>query len=1045
MLVTSRNREALYANNEKSMRQFELNPESHHTEELAALALAGASIVSSLDLDKVLHVVAQQLTNLLNVPVCILADWQATSKEIRAHTTFVNPKVTKLPKKFDPASLAESLSLTQVVEKIRPVQRRVDEAGLTAKEKAAFVKAGVSTLLLVPMVAQSKIIGVVELQETRGTRDFTDREIYLAQTLCQQAAVAIENARLFEAARRQVQELGILQQVSTASTEANTEDELVERATALIKENLYPDNFGIMLIDSRGEELIAHPSYQGGAPLTSLRIPIGRGVTGQVASTGMPLRIAETSSHADYLGYDTSTKSELCVPMKIGERVIGVVNAESKEKNHFSEKDERLLLTLSGQLATGIERLRTEALERKRAKQLGILNKLIGEMSGVLERDTLFRIVVERLNKEMNYASTDISLLDESSKEYVMVAVSGSFLSVTGEGYRQAFGVGLLGLAAASGEVVVANNVHAHENYNLVQGHEGINSELVVPIKIYKRVVALLNIESNEIDAFDEHEVGALKTLCEQISIALEGINLFDSTRRQLQELTLLHAITHAAVNAKTEDELLERSTEVIGESIYPDQFGFLILDEDGRHLLVNRNYRGASEERKQQRVPLSQGIVGRVAATGKPWRVPDVRQEPSYVNVSSAMRSELCVPIIGNSNHVLGVINAESSQLDAFSDKDLRLMNTIAGQVGTAIEKLRLFESERVQREQAETLREVAAILSTATDSRGLLDLVLDQLKRVVPFDSASIQIIKGANLKIHAVAGNLKPEIVGFELPINEDKFAHPLLFEHRTVLYQDISNHPDWLQAPEAENVRSWIGAPLMVRGECIGVLTVDGYQANQFTTGDSQLVATFAIHAGLALENARLFEEAQDAYVQTVSALASAIDVRDSYTSGHSQRLAELAEATGRMMGCSPEELVDIRWGALLHDIGKIGVPDEILRKPGTLEAHEEEIMRKHPEIGAHIVEPVKNLAGVAPIIRAHQERFDGMGYPDGLKAMAIPKIARIISVADAYVAMTDERVYRKSRSKEEAVKELKRCAGSQFDPEVVDAFLKALEK
>jgi putative nucleotidyltransferase with HDIG domain len=285
----------------------------------------------------------------------------------------------------------------------------------------------------------------------------------------------------------------------------------------------------------------------------------------------------------------------------------------------------------------------------------------------------------------------------------------------------------------------------------------------------------------------------------------------------------------------------------------------------------------------------------------------------------------------------------------------------------------------------------------------------------------------------------------VIGFELVIAEDKFAHPLLFEYRTVHYEDISNHPDWLQAPEAEDVRSWIGAPLMVRGECIGVLTVDGYEPNQFSAADAQLVSTFAIHAGIALENARLFEEAQDAYVQTVSALASAIDVRDSYTSGHSQRLAELAVRTGEMLGCTDSELVDVRWGALLHDIGKIGVPDEILRKPGSLDAHEEAIMRKHPEIGAHIVEPVRNLAGVAPIIRAHQERYDGKGYPDGLRENAIPKIARIISVADAYVAMTDERVYRKSFTQQEAIDELRRCSGTQFDPEVVEAFLKALKE
>lgn len=1027
------------------MNQSNLGAESEHTEELAALAIAGASLTSSLELDQVLQVVAQQLTNLLDVPICILADWRANPSGIRPTLKFANSKVAQMPKDYQVTSLSETLSLTEVIEHTLPVHKHFNEPGLSKKEKAAFSKAGIATILLLPLVAQSKTIGLVELQETRGTRMFSDRELYLAQTLCHQAAVAIENARLFEATRRQLRELSILHQVSNAATAAVTEDELIEKATQLIRDNLYPDNFGVLLLDANTNQLLQHPSYQAKRPLDFSAIPLGQGVTGRVASLGIPLRVGDTTQAENYLNYDVSTRSELCVPMKIGERVIGVINAESSEFDHFSEQDEQLLLTLSGQLASGIERMRNAGAERRRGKQLGILNKLTGEMSGVLDRDRLFKVVVERLNKEMNYVSTDISLVDEDNREYVVVAVSGTFEMLAHGGYRQAFGVGLLDIAASTGEPVVANDVSQFPLYKLVPGHEMIRSELVIPIKIYKRVVALLNIESNELNAFDQHEVAALSTLCDQISIALEGINLFDSTRRQLQELTVLHAITHAAVNAKNEDELLERATEIIGDSLYPDQFGFLMLDEDGSQLRVNRNYRGILAETERRAVPLSQGVVGKVATTGRPWRVPNVLLEPVYINVSPSMRSELCVPIMGNSNRVLGVINAESAQFDAFSDKDLRLLNTIAGQLGTAIEKLRLFEAERVQREQAETLREVAAILSSETDSSKILDLILEQLKRVVPFDSASIQIIKGENLSIRAVAGALQTDILGYELPIKDDKLAHPMLYEHRIVVYEDISHHPDWLKAPEASKVKSWIGAPLMVHGECVGVLTVDGYEINQFSQGDADLVSAFAIHAGIALENARLFEEAQDAYVQTVSALASAIDVRDTYTSGHSQRIAELAVNTGRQLGCDEHQLVDIRWGALLHDIGKIGVPDEILRKPAALDPQEQAIMRRHPEIGARIVERVKNLSTVAPIIRAHQERYDGMGYPDGLQAEAIPLTARIISVVDAYVAMTDDRVYRKARSHAEAVAELTRCAGTQFDPDVVNAFLRALKE
>lgn len=1014
--------------------------ESQNVDELAALALTGASIASSLDINKVIQVVGHQLANLLDVTAFIAYDWLADTQDLRLRHSYQRSANRK-----QASPIAPLIDVKPVLEHGQAMQRRLGDKLLLPSEEKAIKAAGASSVLLLPLIAQSKTIGLVELQDDKLKREFTSREIYLVQTLCHQAAVAIENARLFQATRRQLQELTILQQVANATTEANSEDELIESATQLIRHSIYSDNFGIILLNEYSNDLRIHPSYESAPEVANTPIALGQGITGRVAETGKPLRLDDARNHPDYLDLDKKTLSELCVPMKIGERVIGVINTESRELSHFTEDDERLLTTLAGQLATGIERLRKSSAERRRTHQLAVLNELTNRMSGVLEREKLFQIIVDCLHRRMGYASTDISRVDDETQTYIIEAAAGDYSSEhsTRLGYSQPFGTGLLGLAAGTGELVVANDAKAHPSFFAADGFPEISSELVIPIKIYKKVYALLNIESSKQNAFDDYEVAAFSTLGDQISLSLESIHLFESTKRQLQELTILHAIAQAAVNAKSEDELVERATEVIGAMLYTDKFGFLLMAPEQDKLNVHPSYRGI-DHTAPSTVALSQGITGKVASTRQAIRVPDVYKEPSYMRVDPEIRSEICVPILGTNNEVLGVINAESSRLNAFTDADLRLLNTIASQTGTALIKLRLFEAEREQRGQAETLREVAAILGSAADRASVLNLILEQLKRVVPFDSASVQLVRGENLVIHAVAGMLPSSQVGFELSIKDDKFAHPLLFEQRTILHEDISQHPDWMQIPGAEQVKSWIGAPLIARGNCIGVLTIDGYTAKQFSQADADLVSSFAIHAGIALENVRLFEEAQDAYLQTVSALASAIDVRDTYTSGHSQRLVDLAVETGRLLGCTPDELVDIKWGALLHDIGKIGVPDEILRKPSSLEQAELEIMRQHPEIGARIVEPVRNLATVAPIIRAHQERYDGSGYPDGLKGEQIPKIARIISVADAYVAMTDERVYREARSKEEAVAELKRCSGTQFDPHVVDAFLQALD-
>jgi putative nucleotidyltransferase with HDIG domain len=169
----------------------------------------------------------------------------------------------------------------------------------------------------------------------------------------------------------------------------------------------------------------------------------------------------------------------------------------------------------------------------------------------------------------------------------------------------------------------------------------------------------------------------------------------------------------------------------------------------------------------------------------------------------------------------------------------------------------------------------------------------------------------------------------------------------------------------------------------------------------------------------------------------------MDARDSYTAGHSQRICDLAQAVGKALGCSEDDILDLQWAALLHDIGKIGVPDEILRKPGPLSFDEWRVMRQHPLIGADIINPVSKLENVVPIVRHHQEKFDGSGYPDGLSGSEIPLGARILAVVDAYIAITDERVYRNARSRQEALLEIQRNIGTHFDPAVVEAFIQSI--
>jgi putative nucleotidyltransferase with HDIG domain len=233
-------------------------------------------------------------------------------------------------------------------------------------------------------------------------------------------------------------------------------------------------------------------------------------------------------------------------------------------------------------------------------------------------------------------------------------------------------------------------------------------------------------------------------------------------------------------------------------------------------------------------------------------------------------------------------------------------------------------------------------------------------------------------------------------------------------------------------------------LVAGGEMVGFFTIGGKKSRQpFTQDDHRILVTVANQTAIAVKNSQLYNDLQDTFVQTVVTLANAVDIRDTYTSDHSQRIAALAVETAKLMGCDEEVTRMIYWGSLLHDIGKIGIPDAILLKAGPLDDDEWEIIKSHPTVGANIIQPIKQLAHISPIIQYSHEWYNGKGYPAGIKGGEIPLGARIVAVVDAFSAMMDQRVYKDAISFDETIKELNKYSGIQFDPQVVEAFMKVL--
>jgi HD-GYP domain-containing protein (c-di-GMP phosphodiesterase class II) len=349
--------------------------------------------------------------------------------------------------------------------------------------------------------------------------------------------------------------------------------------------------------------------------------------------------------------------------------------------------------------------------------------------------------------------------------------------------------------------------------------------------------------------------------------------------------------------------------------------------------------------------------------------------------------------------------------------------------------------ELERRLAEQ-ERLAEVGLALAETLDLRRVIALALEQAERICAAETSSIWELDPASgeLFFRVVRGRAATEIGGLRIPLGEG-IVGSVAANGRPELIHDVASDPRWRgDASDRFGTRAILAVPLVSRGRVIGVLQLlNPVGRDRFSDDDLRRMRLFAGPLAHALENARLYAERQRTFVETVTALAEAVEKRDPYTGGHLQRVVAYSLLLGNELDLEFEELENLRLGATLHDIGKIGVPDGVLLKAGPLDDAEAAVMRRHPVDGAAIVSRIESLRALVPIVRNHHERIDGRGYPDHMAGADIPLSARIVAVADTFDAMTSSRPYREALSREVAAAEIRRVTGLHLCPTVAGVF------
>ncbi|HXY85461.1 MAG TPA: GAF domain-containing protein [Gaiellaceae bacterium] len=431
-------------------------------------------------------------------------------------------------------------------------------------------------------------------------------------------------------------------------------------------------------------------------------------------------------------------------------------------------------------------------------------------------------------------------------------------------------------------------------------------------------------------------------------------------------------------------------------------------------------------------------GFTGHVAATGESLLLGDAKNyehSKQLPGTDPIDESVIAVPLTFGTR-VIGVIVLSKLGLDQFDEDDVRLLEVLGANAAVALENASLYQDARREADRATALLEFSRELATTEGMDEVVDRLVELCARTVGAAQVSVwlQPAAGEDLAMRAVWGcpdSERAELLSrtFELGAAQEALAGREPFVVRDDELPELTTVID-AGGPVAV-------APLALDVGRLGAIVVSAPGSGEFDERHLVLLAGVAHQAKLALTSAASFHSLETTFLETVEALANALEANDEYTSSHARWITDLSLKVGAGLGLDTRQLKRLELGALFHDIGKIGIPEHILSKPGPLTDDERGLMETHPELGERIIAPIDRLEEVRPIVRHCHERFDGDGYPDGCAGEDIPIESRIIFVCDAYHAMTSDRPYRRRLPREEALRRLREAAGTQFDPRVVD--------
>ncbi|KAF0107027.1 MAG: putative signaling protein [Anaerolineaceae bacterium] len=1038
----------------EKLRLFETERLRRH--EAETLRQAAQVVTASLDVNEIFRLMLAQLKRLFAFDTAsVLLLGESGQPDLVVGMDYANEKMTR---EAAHELLKNSPILNQMAQDLNPltIPDVSQHPGWIWVPGAEHVR----SFLAVPLIARQRMIGAL-MADSVAPGFFSADEVRIAQSLAQHMSIALENARLYQQALQAADRRAILHRVSQDMVTAIREPEQTYQSIHQATRQLMPcDSFVIALHNEASNENTIVYALEGDHRFPVQHLPAGRGLTGRVVASGESIIVDDLLAEKTdviRIGEPQPVRSLAAVPLRLGQKTTGMISAQSYKTCAFGPEEQALLEMLASYAAVAIENARLYQEAVRAAERRSILHEVSQEIVKVgLDLERVYEAVHHAAERLMPAEAFVLSVLDETHHKILFAYLYDEGKRWPSDTFPE--GSGLSGRVIETGKALIINDLQSTPLQDGIDFGEGelVRSILAVPLRLGAKVFGTLSVQSYQPGSYTEDDQALLEMLGAHAAVAIENARLYSETRRRLTELEAVNRISTALRMAQTAEQMLPRLLDETLK-ILESEAGAIWLYNQISGTLEEVEARGWFTRVHDEPIVPNDGIAGKVFSTGEPAVsgefASDDRTRAAACSQAPPGWGGACVPIRAGSE-TIGVLFVSVQLPRLLNQGDVDLLTTITEIAGNAIHRSRLYEQSQRHLQRLASLRAIDMAISTVLDLRVTLSILIDHILSQLRVNAVAVLLLNPNTQMLHhgASAGFRTDSIKKWSSHASEG-LSGQVARTRATVHVLDLAAEPLFSRTAMLANEGfvTYFGVPLLAKGRVKGVLEIFQRSPLNPDVEWKNFLETLAGQAAIAIENASLFEDLQKsnvdlslAYDATIEGWSRALDLRDRETEGHTQRVAELTIRLAQQLGVSDADQVHIRRGALLHDIGKMGVPDSILHKAGPLTDEEWQVMRRHPAFAYEMLYPISYLRPALDIPYGHHERWDGSGYPRQLKGEQVPLAARIFAIVDVWDALMSDRPYRPAWTKKRALAFIRRGGATIFDPQIVAAFLQLLD-